>query len=113
MHRGLRWSVVGSLLLAVAGCGFYSIEQRPAWRGEAERACLRAGYIKPSPYIVRIKALNGAHTCGMDYPLRVAAIERGTVGVSPNVTVGCPMLAGLEGWVRDVVEPQAQTTFGQ
>lgn len=76
MTRGVRWYLVGSIVLvSLAGCGrgFFQAEREP-WRAEAEIACLKSGAVKESPDIVRIDPITGPGACGADYPLRVAAL---------------------------------------
>ncbi len=47
MTRGVRWYLVGSVvlvaLIAVAGCSHYLLAEREPWRHEAEVACLNSG----------------------------------------------------------------------
>jgi len=76
MTRGVRWYLVGSIVLvSLAGCGrgFFQAEREP-WRAEAEVACLKSGAVKESPEIVRIDPISGPGACGADYPLRVSAL---------------------------------------
>jgi hypothetical protein len=76
MARGVRWYLVGSLVLvSLAGCGrgFFSAEREP-WRAEAEIACLKSGAVKESAEIVRIDPISGPGMCGADYPFKVAAL---------------------------------------
>jgi hypothetical protein len=63
-----------AFLLALCGCaGMLAVEREP-WRREAEIACLQAGAVKEGPTITLAKAINGPGACGVDYPLRVAAL---------------------------------------
>jgi Extensin-like protein C-terminus len=76
MARGVRWYLVGSLVLvSLAGCGrgFFSAEREP-WRAEAEIACLKSGAVKESAEVVRIDPISGPGMCGADYPFKVAAL---------------------------------------
>jgi hypothetical protein len=78
MTRGVQWSlvcfVVFVALLALAGCGHYLFAEREPWRHDAEIACLNSGAVKDTPQRVRISSISGPGICGMDYPIRVAAL---------------------------------------
>ena len=78
MTRGVQWSLVYILLLialiALAGCSHYLFGEREPWRRDAEIACLNTGAVKETPQRVRISAISGPGICGMDYPLRIAAL---------------------------------------
>ena len=78
MTRGVQWSlvcfVVFLALLAVAGCSHYLFAEREPWRHDAEIACLNSGAVKDTPQRVRISSIGGPGICGMDYPIRVAAL---------------------------------------
>src|SRR5262245_13889418 len=78
MTRGVQWSLVFFLLLialiALAGCSHFLFAEREPWRHDAEIACVNAGAVKETPQRVRISAISGPGICGMDYPLRVAAL---------------------------------------
>ncbi len=83
MVWGVRWYLVGSVILGVlgvlAGCsgGFFGAE-REAWRHEAEVQCLASGAVRESANVVLIKSISGPGMCGADYPLKVAALAEGT-----------------------------------
>jgi hypothetical protein len=85
MTRGVRWYLVGSIvlvaLIALAGCSHYLMAEREPWRHDAELACLNSGAVKEGPTRVRIAAVSGPGACGMDYPLRVSALgDSGPLG---------------------------------
>ena len=61
-------------LIALAGCTHYLFAEREPWRHDAEIACLNTGAVKETPQRVRISAIGGPGICGMDYPIRVAAL---------------------------------------
>ena len=61
-------------LLALAGCSHFLFAEREPWRSDAEVACLNTGAVKETPQRVRVSAISGPGICGMDYPLRVAAL---------------------------------------
>src|SRR3569623_2219562 len=68
-------------LLALAGCGRSMLGQgeRAAWRGEAEAQCMQSGSVKLTSGVVRISPIEGPGVCGMDIPLKVAALGDGTM----------------------------------
>jgi Extensin-like protein C-terminus len=78
MTRGVRWYLVGSVVLVVlgilAGCSHYMLAEREPWRHEAELACLNSGAVNDTAGRVRIAAIEGPGACGIDYPLRVSAL---------------------------------------
>src|SRR5215469_1791781 len=80
MMRGVRWYLVGSVILvALAGCKpVFETEERPAWRGEAEQACLKSGSVKEGPSVVLLPPINGPGMCGADFPLKVSQLGEGS-----------------------------------
>ena len=78
MTRGVQWSLVCFIILialiALAGCSHYLFAEREPWRRDAEIACLNTGAVKETPQRVRVSAISGPGICGMEYPLRVAAL---------------------------------------
>jgi hypothetical protein len=78
MTRGVQWSLVCFLiliaLLALAGCSHFIFAEHEPWRHDAEIVCLNTGAVKETPQRVRISAISGPGICGMDYPLRIAAL---------------------------------------
>ena len=75
MTRGVRWYLVGSLVLVtLAGCTPSWMEEREPWRREAEMACLKTGTVKESPSVALLGPINGPGMCGADFPLKVAAL---------------------------------------
>jgi Extensin-like protein C-terminus len=92
MTRGVRWSLVGSLivvaLIALAGCSHYMLAEREPWRHDAELACLNSGAVKESPTRVRISAIEGPGACGADYPLRVSTLgDSGPLGYTDEPVI--------------------------
>ena len=92
MTRGVRWYLVGSVvlvaLIALAGCSHFMLAERESWRHDAEIACLNSGAVKESPARVRISSISGPGACGADYPLRVSALgESGPLGYSDEAPV--------------------------
>ena len=49
----------------------------------------------------------------MTRPLKVSALANGAIAVDKTLTIDCPMIPALEAWLNDIVEPDAQTRFGQ
>ena len=78
MTRGVQWSLVCFIvfiaLIALAGCSHFLFAEREPWRHDAEIACLNTGAVKETPQRVRVSAISGPGICGMDYPLRIAAL---------------------------------------
>jgi hypothetical protein len=86
MTRGLRWCLVGSCLLALAGCARMWFAEREPWRREAELACMKSGAVKEGSAVSFLTAIDGPGMCGADYPLRVAALgEPALVGFADEV----------------------------
>ena len=91
MAWGVRWYLVGSIVLGLlgvlAGCsggGFFA--ERAPWRHEAEVQCLNAGAVKEGAGIVRIRPIRGPGVCGADFPLKVSTLgESGPLGYSDEL----------------------------
>lgn len=114
MTRGVSWFIVAPLvLLGLSACQFSLFQQREPWRTEAEERCLAGGYVKPSAYIVPMRAIDGAGTCGMEHPFKIGGLNQGTVEVSPKATLACPMTASVDRWVAEDIQPAAYAWFGQ
>lgn len=106
--------VVSVSALALSACSRFSTEPREAWRGEAEKQCLRSGQVKITQAISPWpKAIAGVGPCGMDHPLKVSAVENGQTRMSTPVAMACPMVSALDRWVEQVVQPAAVQNFGQ
>jgi hypothetical protein len=76
--RGVRWYLVGSLLLAaLAGCKQFAFEEREPWRHDAEESCLKAGNVRQGPGVVLIDPISGPGVCGADYPLKIGELGEG------------------------------------
>ena len=78
MTRSVQWSLLCFIILiaviALAGCSHYFFAEREPWRHDAEIACMNTGAVKETPQRVRVSSISGPGICGMDYPLRVAAL---------------------------------------
>ena len=91
MAWGVRWYLVGSIILGLlgvlAGCsggGFFA--EREPWRHEAEVQCLNTGTVKESAGVVRIRPIRGPGMCGADFPLKVSILgESGPLGYSDEL----------------------------
>jgi len=91
MAWGVRWYLVGSIILGLlgvlAGCsggGFFA--EREPWRHEAEVQCLNTGAVKESAGVVRIRPIRGPGMCGADFPLKVSTLgESGPLGYSDEL----------------------------
>jgi hypothetical protein len=101
------------VLLSFAGCSNFQRPQRAAWRAQAENACLAQRLIHPSAYVQQAREINGAGTCGLNHPFKVTALQDGAVAFNSVATLDCPMIAALNDWLTDIVQPAAQARFGQ
>lgn len=97
---------------ALAGCGLFQRPERPAWRGQAEAVCLAEKRVRETAYLRMAPAIDGPGICGLDHPFKVAALVDDTVMVEATQTLGCPMVAGLEQWIKESVQPAAMARFG-
>lgn len=104
--------VVGIAVVACASQPYFVAEEEP-WREEAERACLGAGIVPQTPYIVQRSALGGPSHCGALHPYKVAAASYGTVSFKPPAIMRCPMVPVVDRWVSQVVQPAAQRHYRQ
>ena len=68
-----------AVLLALAGCGrsFLQFGERPAWRHDAEVACLKSGAVKIGPGVEQMQPIEGPGMCGADFPLKVSLLGEG------------------------------------
>jgi hypothetical protein len=128
------------LVLGLGACGRISFEEREPWRREAEAACLQSGAVKEGPSVTLVNAIDGPGQCGIDHPLRVAALgqpaltgyaeeaalQRTSFGaparaavtaqpaaVTPAATLACPMVSALDRFVSETVQPAAAHWFNQ
>ena len=99
--------------LCLASCGFLGRPERPVWRAQAENACFARKQVTLSDTIVQAAEIDGPGICGMTRPLKVSALANGTIAVDKTLTIDCPMIPALEAWLDAIVEPDAQTRFGQ
>ncbi|WP_159730049.1 extensin family protein [Methylosinus sp. Ce-a6] len=97
----------------LSGCGFLAKPQRPAWRAQAENACLAEKRVQPSAYVQFAQEIDGPGICGLTRPLKVTALQGGAVAFNARATLDCSMVAELDQWLNDVVQPSAMARFGQ
>lgn len=124
-QRRVVLGAVGLIVLALASCGRAPRESRPAWRDEAERACLRSGVVQESAYVMRAPAIDGPGVCGALSPFHVAALTDGKVGLTLPAslagrghkayaaTLTCEMVPALESWMAERVQSAAAAVYGQ
>ena len=99
---------LAALMLALAGCSNYERPRRPAWRGEAEAACLARNLVHVSAYIQLAREIDGPGICGLTRPFKVSALLDGAVRFNSAYTLDCPMIAALNAWLTDIVQPAAR-----
>ena len=106
--------LVVAACLAAAGCSTVERAQRPAWREQAEKACIAEHRVSLSRYIQpRGREIDGPGICGLTEPYMVGALAGDSVQLDTVATLDCPMIAALDEWVTKVVQPVAQARFGQ
>jgi hypothetical protein len=113
VRRVSPWLVGACAVLSLSGCGFFEHAERPAWRTEAEEACLARGLVQPSAYITPSRPIDGPGICGLDHPFKVSAVANGAIAIDRPVTLDCSMIPALESWLAENVQPIAQARFGQ
>lgn len=92
----------------LSGCGFVKYEQREAWRGQAELACMKAGIVKESEIVRITKPIDGAGACGLDIPLKVQAFRNDQSLMQSFANLGVPTLASNGADLRlTVLKPEA------
>ena len=57
--------------------------------------------------------MDGPGICGLTHPFKVTALAEGSVALNSTQTLDCPMIAALDRWVREVVQPAANARFGE
>ena len=110
---GLAVAACLGVLIGCGGGGTFNSGQRAPWRAKTEEACLVGGVVRASSYVQPMPAIDGPGVCGLERPLRVSGLSGGRVGVSPSATIGCPLTAGLDRWVRNSVQPASYRYFGR
>src|ERR1051325_4335411 len=72
-----RYLAFACVLVLLDACGRRWFEERPAWRHEAEVACLKSGAVKQGGGIAELRPIQGPGMCGADFPLRVSMLGEG------------------------------------
>ncbi len=108
----LRFTVLALLLPALSACGLFDFEEREPWRAQAEAACFARKEVVPSSAVRPMSKISGPGICGVDRPLKVAALRTGEVDIVPAATLDCPMTAALDRWMASVVQPAAYARYG-
>ncbi len=112
-----RFSFLALLVFAfsamLAGCSVPTRPVRPAWRAQAENACIAQRRVEPTAFIALANEMDGPGICGLTRPFKVTALQGGAVTFNATATLDCPMVAELDQWLADTVQPAAQARFGQ
>src|SRR5215204_2937753 len=98
--------------LGLTGCGMFRYDQREAWRTQAEEACISQKLVTQTAYMSRSSPIDGPGACGMNYPFKVAAFAGGAIGLRSEVTLACPIIPIIDGWLAEIVQPAASLYFG-
>ena len=101
------------VLIGCGGGGTFNSGRRAPWRAQGEQACLASGAVRASSYVQPMSAIDGPGVCGLERPLRVSGLAGGRVGVQPPATIGCPLTARLDRWIRNSLQPAAYRYFGR
>ena len=109
----LPFSALSAALAALGACSVPSKPQSPAWRTQAENVCLAEKRVRPSAFVAIAKEVDGPGICGLTKPFKVTALQGGAVYFNATATLDCSMVAELERWLAEVVQPAAQARFGQ
>ena len=67
-----------------------------------------SAYVQPAAH-----EIDGPSICGLTQPLKVTALQGGAVLFNSTQTLDCSMVAELDAWLAEVVQPAAQARFGQ
>jgi len=105
--------LVAAALGLLSGCSDYHHQERPPWRAQAEESCLAKGLVRASSSVRPFHELDGPGICGATHPFKVTALDDGSVTLNATETLDCPMIAALDGWIKDVVQPAAEARFGE
>ncbi len=105
--------LVAAAFGSLAGCSDFHHQERPPWRAQAEEACLAKGLVRETSSVRPFHQLDGPGICGATHPFKVTALDDGSVALNATETLDCPMIAALDGWIRDVVQPAAVARFGE
>ena len=75
--------------------------------------CLSKGVVQESSFIRAFREMDGPGICGLTHPFKVTALAEGSVVLNATQTLDCPMIAALDRWIREVVQPAASARFGE
>ncbi|MFA6207705.1 MAG: extensin, partial [Methylocystis sp.] len=77
MVRRAHHSLLVPALVAatLSACSIGQKPQRPAWRTQAENACLAERRVTPSDYIALAPEVDGPGICGLTRPFKVTALQ--------------------------------------
>jgi len=113
-RRVLPLAALAALVLAGCSQSGFDRPARPVWRQQAEEACIARGLVHPSRYVaLRGVPIDGPGICGLTQPYMVGALSDDRVQLDSVATLDCPMIAALNTWIAEVVQPDAQARFGQ
>lgn len=82
------------------------------WRETTERACLASGSVRESSFLRPVSRLGGPGVCGALRPYKMSAADYGRVVLRPAAILRCPMVASVDGWVREAITPAAVRYLG-
>lgn len=110
-----RWPLLATagILAALSGCSGFDHRERPAWRDQAEEACLAQNLVQESAWIQPMHAIDGPGICGMHHPFKVRGLADGTVTVTSAAVLDCSMIPALDAWIKTVLQPAALARFGE
>jgi hypothetical protein len=106
-------TAVSALIVSLAGCSNYERPRRPAWRTQAEHACLARGLVRASFHVQPAPEIDGPSICGLTRPFKVSALQDGAVTLGATSTLDCSMIAALDDWMGTIVQPAARARFGE
>ena len=112
LRRVAYLAVAAGMSMLLAGCAFnfLGFERRESWRDQAERACMAQ---KPQSYFVRqVNKIKDKGTCGVEYPLKVGALQDGTIGIGPDADARLPDHHRARNLDAHSVQPAAIAYFG-
>ena len=116
MRTILYPAFVFALAASLGGCSLFGGwgPRRAAWRSQAESACLQSGAVKPSAEVRPMDEVDGPGACGADRPFKVSALGKSQkVPLNEATALNCPMVAAVDSWLERIVQPAAETQFGQ
>ena len=114
LRRVSPFAAPAAVGLLLAGCSVFEPKPvRPPWREQAENACLAQKKVRASEFIRPAGEIDGPGICGLTKPFRVTALQNGEVAFNATSTLDCPMIAALDEWLAQTVQPIAEARFGQ